>query len=130
MSAARRPILLYIARAVAFVWAAFWLFVGISADVEEGLRLTGLIMHVLFPGVLFLMIALFAWRWPVHGSIVLMLCGLAVLVLYPLEMRGAVSLSTKLVVVLTMGVPPLLAGALMFIHARTHPPTLPFKTDD
>ncbi len=130
MNAARRPILLYIARAVAFVWAAFWLLFGIAAGVEEGLRLTGLIMHVLFPGVLFLMIALFAWRWPVHGSIVLMLCGLAVLVLYPLEMRGAASLSTMIFVVLTMGVPPLLAGALMFIHARTHPPTFPFKTDD
>ncbi len=87
-------------------------------------------MHVLFPGVLFLTIALFAWRWPVHGAIVLMLCGLAVLVLYPLEMRGAVSLSTLLFVVLTMGVPPLLAGALMLIHARTHPPAFPFKTED
>lgn len=130
MNSNKRPILLYIARAVAFVWAAFWLFFGISSGLGEGLNLSGIIMHVLFPGVLFLAIALFAWRWPLHGATVLMLSGLAVLILYPLEMREAVSLSTILFVVLTMGVPPLIAGGLMFIHARTHPPTFPFKTDD
>lgn len=130
MNSGKRPILLYIARTVAFVWAAYWLFFGITSGVGEGLKLAGIIMHVVFPGVMFLAMALFAWRWPVHGAIVLMLCGMAALILYPLEMRGAIVLSTLMFVILTMGLPPLLAGVLMFIHARKHHPTFPFKADD
>ncbi len=130
MNSSERPILLYTARALAFVWATFWMAFGISSGIGEGPRLAGIIMHVLFPGVLFVAIAVFAWRWPVHGGIVLMLCGIAVLILYPLQLRRAFSLSTLLLIVATMGLPPLFAGVLMLLHTRKHQPRFPFKAED
>jgi hypothetical protein len=130
MGLSEKSILLYIARTIAFLWAAFWLFVGITSGIGEGLKLAGLIMHVIFPGVLFLSLALFAWRWPVHGAIVLILCGIAVLILYPVQMGRGFPLSTVLFVLSTMGAPPLIAGLLMLIHARKHKPTFRFKAED
>lgn len=118
------------ARVIAFLWAGGWMGFGIASSFGEGLRLGGVLMHVLFPGALFITIALFAWRWPLHGGVVLMLCGVAVLTAYPLFMGGRFPFRTVAFLAATMGVPPLWAGLMMFLDARKHRPTFPFKTED
>jgi len=103
---------------------------GIAMSVSEGLKLVGVLMHVVFPGVLFVAIALFAWRWPLHGGVVLMLCGVVVLTAYPLFMGVRFPFRTVALVTATMGLPPLLADLMMFLDARKHRPTFTFKTED
>jgi hypothetical protein len=91
---------------------------GIASGLGEGLTLTGVLMHVLLPGLVFLGIALLAWLWETHGAILFMAIGIVVLVAYPIVFGGRFPLSTVLLVELTMALPPLLAGVLLFIAAR------------
>jgi hypothetical protein len=119
-----------IARAIAAVWAGFWMFFGIASSIGEGLHLPGAIMHVLVPGLIFAGIALFAWRWQMHGAVVLIVSGALVMIIYPLVVGGRFPLSTVGFVLLTMALPPLVAGILLLIDARKHPRTFSFKAED
>ena len=110
--------MLYTARIIALLWAGFWMFFGIASGIGEGLRLTGILMHVLLPGLVFLGIALLAWRWETHGAILFMTIGLIVLIAYPILFGGKFPLSTIIFVDLTMALPPLVAGALLFVAVR------------
>lgn len=109
--------LLYAARILGLLWAGFWLFFGIASGVGENLQLSGIIMHILFPGLVFLGIALLAWRWPNHGVFVFLLIGAFVLIGYPVMMHHF-PLSTIIFMELTMALPPILAGILLFLSTR------------
>jgi hypothetical protein len=110
-------LLLYTARVLGLLWAGFWLFFGIASAVGEELRLSGIMMHILFPGLVFLGIALLAWRWPNHGVFVFVMIGLFVLIGYPIMMKHF-PLSTIIFVELTMALPPLIAGILLYVANR------------
>jgi hypothetical protein len=119
-----------IARVIAGLWAGFWMFFGIASGIGERLTLVGVLMHVLLPGVIFVGIAAFAWRWQLHGSIVLMLSGIIVMIAYPLLVKARFTLSTIFFVLLTMAIPPLVSGALLFFDARKNENRFHFKTED
>ena len=70
------------------------------------------------PGLAFLVVALVAWRWPVIGGSLLVLADLIALIGYPLMVRDRLSVQTVISVLLTMAVPPLLAGALLILRNR------------
>lgn len=125
----RSNILLYAARAVGFAWACFWIVAGITTT-REGLHLTDIIMNLVFPGVISVAMAGFAWRWPHHGAAVFLFFGVSVLASYPLLLAERTALSQRIVHIILLGVPPLVAGILLFLHVRAHPPTFPFKTED
>ena len=110
-------LLLYAARILGLLWAGFWLFFGIASGIGENLRLADIVMHVLFPGLVFLGIALLAWRWPYHGVFVFLTIGLFVLIGYPVMMTHF-PFSTILFVELTMALPPIIAGILLYVSNR------------
>ena len=110
-------ILIYLARILGLAWAGFWLFFGFASSLGEGLTLTGIIMHMIVPGVIFLGIALLAWRWPQHGIVVLVAIGLVAAAGYPIVM-SSFAFTTILFVELTMALPPLVTALLFFCALR------------
>lgn len=117
MTAQKGKILLLVARILALGWAAFWLLFGVASGLGEGLRIGGILMHIVLPGGVFLGIALLAWRWPNHGVFVLEAVGVFVLVGYPVVMRHFPS-STIIFVELTMALPPIAAGIMLLLAHR------------
>ncbi len=117
LSDSARRNLVFAARVIGTLWALFWLWFSVASALGEELRLGGFIMHIVFPGALFLGVALLAWRWPQHGALVFVIIGLIVMVGYPL-MMGHMPFHTIFFVELTMGLPPLLAGSLLFFAYR------------
>ena len=53
---------------LALAWAGFWTFFGIASGMAEGLSPLGILVHGSFPGLLFLVSALIAWRRAPAGS--------------------------------------------------------------
>jgi hypothetical protein len=67
--------------------------------------------------VILLFLALTAWRWVRIGRIVLPLAGMAVLIGYPL-IAGHFPVSTKAIVMASLGLPPISAGVLLMAAWR------------
>lgn len=108
----------HIARALAMGWAGLWVLFGLSSGLSEGMSLTGVLLHTAVPGMIFLASAVIAWRWEMIGGIVLMLEGLLMLIFYPAIAIGRISLWGIVLVVLTMALPPLIAGFLFHLNQR------------
>jgi hypothetical protein len=107
-----------IVRGLTLLWASWWMFFGLSSGFTEGLALAKVLLHAAVPGLIFLLTAMIAWRWERLGARLLLLEGLLVFAFYPVITWGAVSLASVLFVILTMALPPLLAGTLL--HANCH----------
>jgi hypothetical protein len=103
-----------IARILALVWAGWWTFFGLASGLGEGLDPSGVAIHIAMPGLIFLIVALIAWRWEAIGGILLGLVGLIVLIAYPATTYGRLPPATISFAVLTMALPPLVAGMLFF----------------
>jgi hypothetical protein len=116
MKSSTHPALLYSARILAMLWAAFWTWFGLASGIAEGLGPAGVLMHTV-PFLPFVLLLLVAWRWEAAGGILLVLAGLFIAVAYPLVFRR-MPLPTTIFVLLTMAVPPLLAGILFLAHWR------------
>lgn len=107
-----------IALTIASVWAAFWTyFVVASALGEPGSVGIKLFICVLGTG-LFLGSALLAWRWPRSGRVLLALEGLALCVADFTFLHNPPA--TQMFLLLTLGLPPLLAG-LLLLTLPSHP---------
>ncbi|MCD6359136.1 MAG: hypothetical protein J7L90_04195 [Dehalococcoidia bacterium] len=101
-----------IARVLSLVWGGWWLFFGLASGAGEGVK--GLLLNTpnALPGLIFLITAVVAWRRERLAAIALMVEGAIVLIGYPLMVREHGYLLTIVFVLLTMGVPPLVAGFL------------------
>lgn len=108
----------HIAGALVLLWAGFWLFFGVASGIGEGLSRGAVLVHTAFPGLIFLVSAVFAWRTQVIGAAVLLLEGLAVLIAYPIMTYHQFPFSTIVFVILTMSLPPLIAGLLFIASWR------------
>lgn len=102
----------YTARGLALIWAGFWVFFGVASGLSEGLNALAIFIHTLVPGLIFLVFALVAWKWELLGGIVLVFAGIAVAIGYPIMVAGRFPLMTIVFVLLTMALPPLIAGIL------------------
>jgi hypothetical protein len=109
----------YVAGALALVWAGFWSFFGLASGIGEGLSLGRVLAHTTMPGLIFLASAVVAWRTHVIGAAVLLIEGLVVLIAYPIMTYHHFPYSTIVFVLLTMALPPLVAGFLFISSART-----------
>jgi hypothetical protein len=109
--------LIWMARIVALLWGGWWTFFGLASGIGEKLKATGILIHATAPGLVFLVSALVAWRWPLAGGIVLLLEGVAVTIAYPLAFGSRFAVRTVLFVLATMAIPPLVAGAI-FVTVR------------
>ncbi|MFC1907985.1 hypothetical protein ACFLWD_02785 [Chloroflexota bacterium] len=108
----------YIALALAVIWASWWIFFGLASSFVEELNLAGVLVHTTSPGLVFLVSTVIAWRWKAIGGIMLILEGLFLLIAYPVVMHNSFPSSTVVFMLLTMALPPLLAGPLFLISWR------------
>ena len=81
------------------------------------MNVLGVMYHTLVPGLIFLASAIVAWRSEKVGGSILIVEGLAVSLLYPIIFRNMAS-PTVFFVLLTMALPPLVAGILFLIDWR------------
>jgi len=102
------------------VATVFWLWFGIGSAYVERLGLTNWVMHIVVPGGAFVLSTLLALRRPRIGGVLLAAEGLLALFFVWRDMaaRGACPVSTVVLMVLTLALPPLAAGVLFFAQAR------------
>ena len=74
-----------------------------------------MLLHAALPGLVFLASALVAWRWEPLGGALLLVEGMFVLVAYPFIAYRHFSASTILFVLVTMALPPLMAGGFLYL---------------
>jgi hypothetical protein len=111
------------------IWAILWtIFIWISA-ISEGFTHSGLISTLIFT-IGFLGSALLPWKFETIGSIILFLGGLAAIVFYSSIDPGTFTVSLVFTLIITLALPPYIAGALLFLVSRrsrliNHPPETP-----
>lgn len=121
MTHSTHPVLFYSARVLAVSWALFWTWFGFGSGIAEGLTPGGVVIHTAVPGLFFALLVVVAWRWKTTGGILLVLAGLFVFVVYPILFHRLPSL-TIFLTLLTMAVPPLVAGILLLMDGRSSKP--------
>jgi hypothetical protein len=107
-----------IARTVTAAWSLFWVWFGLASARYEQLDAIGTLVHVAVPGIIFFLLLLVVWRWEMVGGGLLILASLAILVAYPLVFGPRFRWQVVALVLLTMALPPLLAGVLFLVHWR------------
>jgi hypothetical protein len=107
-----------IALVLALLWALWWTFFGFASGVGEGLSLVGVFVHAALPGGVMLISVAVAWLWRLVGGVLLVVEGIIVLVGYPIMVSNRFGLRTIVFVLLTMALPPLLAGILLLIDSK------------
>ena len=115
----------WIARGLAALWSAFWIWFGLACGIGDGWRHA--LIHAAIPGGIFLLATIIAWNNELIGSVLLLALGLVVLIGYPLWVGDRFPLQTVLVVLATMAAPPLIAGWLLARETWLKPaaPALP-----
>lgn len=102
---------------LALAWALFWVWFGLTSGISEGIGPSGVLVHALMPGVIFLALALSAFYSEGIGGMLLLSTGALFAVLYPLVFPSA-SLSVKVFCELALAAPPVIAGVLLLKHIR------------
>jgi len=100
-----------IARALALIWACWWVFFAVVSVSDEGFSQQGVLI-LIFCFLVFLGSAVIPRLWERIGAIILLLEGLIILIGYLLLMQGRYPLFAIIVVVLALALPPLVAGFL------------------
>ena len=120
-----KPWLVYSARALAVLWAGFWIFFFVASVVVEGAPI-----RVVAPGaavlLLFVVLALLPWRWEMAGGLLLVVMSLAIGVTYAVSSAAIIrndgsrlSLAVRGITAIAFTGPPLVAGILFLIHHRS-----------
>jgi len=112
----------YFARALALLWAGFWTFFFIAESLAWHTPLYRMTIW-LCCGLIFLLLALAAWRWEVAGGLMLIVGGVLAALAYSIWGPQRLPLASRVTTLLALGVPPAAAGALFLIHHHgiTHP---------
>ncbi|MBI1788708.1 MAG: hypothetical protein HYR60_14315 [Acidobacteria bacterium] len=106
---------------LALVWALFWVWFGLASGIGEGGGFTAVLLHTAAPGLIFLALALLAIRWQRFGGRLLVGIGALVAIAYPLTFGPRFPWQTVVMVLLTMALPPVLAGILLLAKSRRAP---------
>lgn len=109
----------FLARALALSWAGFWLifFVAESLAWHTPLHVMALWTGV---GLLFLFVAVAAWRWEVAGGFLLLGLGVCFGIAYVIWAPPGLPLASRIAATASLSVPPLAAGILFVIRRRTY----------
>jgi hypothetical protein len=117
--------MVYSARALALLWAGFWIFFFVGSLVAEPTP-----SHVMVVGaavlLLFVILALVPWRWEAAGGLLLVVMSLVIGVIYAIASAAIVRrdgsrlpLAVRAITAVVFSVPPLVAGILFLIHHRS-----------
>jgi hypothetical protein len=112
----------WLARVLALAWAGFWLWFGVASAIYERLPWQGVALYALRPGLVFLALVGIAWFWPRLGAVLLILVGFLLAGLYPVYW-AELPAATKLFVLSTIALPPLVSGLVLLRPWR--PPEQP-----
>jgi predicted anti-sigma-YlaC factor YlaD len=97
----------------------FWLWFGIGSAYVEKMGPSNRLMHSVVPGGIFILSTLVALRWDGIGGVLLVLEGLVALgFIVRAFLWGSFTASTLVLMCLTLGLPPLVAGILFLICWR------------
>ncbi|MGA9624666.1 MAG: hypothetical protein WBL65_24595 [Bryobacteraceae bacterium] len=119
----KNPWTVYGARALALLWAGFWIFFFVGSIMVEPTP-----AHVVVVGsvvlLLFLILALVPWRWEAVGGLLLAVMGLLIGVTYAIASASffrrndgsRLPLSVRAITTLVFAGPPLVAGILFRLH--------------
>ena len=112
----------YFARALALLWAGFWTCFFIAESLVWHTPVYRMTIWVCV-GLMFVILALVAWRWEVAGGLMLMVAGVLAALAYAIWGPRELPLTTRVTTLLIFGVPPAAAGALFLMHHHgiTHP---------
>ena len=112
-----KDLVAFSARAIALLWAAFWMYFFIAETLSTGTGISsGFRWFVL--GLLFLVLALIPWRWEIAGAWCLAAVAVIVGAAYAIWSPKHLSAGVKIETTILFSVPPLLAGFLFFAHRR------------
>jgi len=103
------------ARSLSLVWAFWWIFFASANAVGERFSQQAVLIFAFFL-LIFLGSAIIPQLWEPTGGIILLLEGLILLVGFPLLTYNQLPFSTIILVMLTLALPPLVAG-LLFLAA-------------
>jgi hypothetical protein len=96
------------------IWAAFWIFFAIASFFTEPFSQATLFNVITF-SVILAASAVITWRWETAGGIILVLESLLIFIVYPI-LFSDLPLSTVLLVLATMALPPLITGCLALVN--------------
>jgi hypothetical protein len=105
----------YSARAVALVWAGFWTFFFTAESLAWHTPLYEMTTWVCV-GLMFVILALMAWRWEVAGGLILIAAGVIAALAYAIWGPRELSPAARVITLCVFGVPPAAAGALFLMH--------------
>ena len=108
------------ARVMALVWALWWLLAGLADGAVAGYNTLDSLLQSATPGLVLLATALIAWRWERLGGTLLALAG----TFLPLAFRFTVTP----VEILTLSLPPMLAGFMLLTEELPWHPTRASRT--
>jgi len=119
-----KPRKVYGARALALLWAGFWVFFFVGSVMVEPTP-----SHVIVAGsvvlLLFAILALVPWRWEAAGGLLLVVMSLPIGATYVIASASIVRndgsrlpLVVRAITTLVFAGPPLAAGILFLIHHR------------
>ena len=109
--------MVFIARALAMLWAAFWLFFIVAESLAY--RTPALVAAPwVGAGLLFVILALVPWRWELSGGLLLVVVGLCVGVAYAIWAPPRLPLASRAITTLVLSGPPLVAGLVLLGHHR------------
>jgi hypothetical protein len=122
--AVTKPRKVYGARALALLWAGFWVFFFVGSVMVEPTP-----SHVIVAGsvvlLLFAILALVPWRWEAAGGLLLVVMSLPIGATYVIASASIVRndgsrlpLVVRAITTLVFAGPPLAAGILFLIHHR------------
>jgi hypothetical protein len=106
-----------IARTLAVLWAAFWLFVFTVESLVWRTPLRLMLVWVAL-GLLFGLLAAVARRWESVGGALLLLMGMVVGAGYAMSYPAQLAVWSVILTTTVLSVPPLVAGALFLLHHR------------
>ncbi len=105
----------YLARALALVWAGFWVFFFVAESLAWHTPVDRMTIWV-GVGLLFVVLALVGWRWEVTGGVLLIAAGVLAALAYLIWAPRELALTTRATILIAFGVPPAVAGALFLVH--------------
>ena len=107
----------FIARALALLWAVFWLFFFV---VESLVWRTPTLVMASWAGVglLFVILAMLPWRKEGIGGLLLVVAGLLIGVAYVVWAPPGLPLASRVITTVVFSGPPVMAGILFLRHHR------------
>lgn len=106
---------IYAARALATLWVGFWLWFAVASSIDH---LMSMIVAAGIPLGLSVFAVVMAWRRPQVGGAMLVIEGLTIAGTMAAGFLNPNSLATALFLILTLVVPPIVAGLLFLEGCR------------